>query len=73
MWEDATPQIPRVDEGMAPVLKAARCGEAALTWGGGMAFKEPADKDLKRSLNIAWWLVSLAILAPILSIVLPYP
>ncbi|CAG8866443.1 hypothetical protein PS861_01460 [Pseudomonas fluorescens] len=41
--------------------------------GGGMAFKEPADKDLKRSLNIAWWLVSLAILAPILSIVLPYP
>ena len=32
--EDATPQIPRVDEGMAPVLKAARCGEAALTLGG---------------------------------------
>ncbi|MNF64116.1 hypothetical protein D3C87_1145080 [compost metagenome] len=28
--EDATPQIPRVDEGMAPVLKAARCGEAAF-------------------------------------------
>jgi hypothetical protein len=30
MWEDATPQIPRVDEGMARVLKAARCGEAAF-------------------------------------------
>ena len=28
--EDATPQIPRVYEGMAPVLEAARCGEAAF-------------------------------------------
>ena len=28
--EDALPQIPRVDEGMAPVIKTARCGETAF-------------------------------------------
>jgi hypothetical protein len=38
-----------------------------------MAFKEPTDTELQRSLNIAWGLVFLAVLAPILSVFLPYP
>lgn len=38
-----------------------------------MAFKEPADKDLQQALRIAWLLILLAALAPILSLVLPVP
>lgn len=38
-----------------------------------MTFKEPKDKDLKKSLNIARVLILLAILAPILSLALPLP
>lgn len=38
-----------------------------------MSFKEPTDKDLQRSVNVAWWLISLAILVPILSLVVPHP
>lgn len=38
-----------------------------------MSFKEPTDKDLQCSVNVAWWLIALAILAPIVSLVAPHP
>jgi len=38
-----------------------------------MSFKEPTDQDLQRSVNVAWTLITLAVLGPILSLVAPYP
>ncbi|NWD34121.1 hypothetical protein HX793_30435 [Pseudomonas reactans] len=38
-----------------------------------MSFKEPTDKDLQRSVNFAWGLIALAVLAPIVSLIAPYP
>ncbi|UCP10219.1 hypothetical protein K5R88_00800 [Pseudomonas sp. MM213] len=38
-----------------------------------MSFKEPTDRDLQRSMNVAWGLITLAILAPILSLIAPHP
>lgn len=38
-----------------------------------MSFKVPTDGDLRRSVNIAWVLIVLSILAPILSLIAPDP
>lgn len=38
-----------------------------------MSFKEPTDEDLQRSVKIAWALIALSILAPVLSLVIPHP
>ena len=38
-----------------------------------MSFKEPTDKDLQRGVDVAWWLIALAILVPIVSLIAPHP
>ena len=38
-----------------------------------MSCKEPTDKDLQRSVNVARVLIALATLVPILSLIVPYP
>ncbi|MDT9633207.1 efflux RND transporter permease subunit [Pseudomonas sp. JV449] len=38
-----------------------------------MSLKEPSDGELRRSIKIALGLICLAILAPILSLIAPYP
>lgn len=38
-----------------------------------MSFKEPTDSDLQRSVNVVWGLITLAILAPVTSLIAPQP
>jgi len=38
-----------------------------------MSFREPVDDDLQNSLKVAWCLIALSILAPVLSLIIPYP